>query len=62
MSTTDRSDRICIIGAGSSGLAAARNFREAGLSVDILERENDLGGNWTYNKPNDRVYQSTRMI
>ncbi len=30
--------------------------------ADILEREDQLGGNWNYNKPCARVYRSTRMI
>jgi cation diffusion facilitator CzcD-associated flavoprotein CzcO len=59
---SDRSDRVCVIGAGSSGLAAARNLREAGLEVDILEACDDLGGNWNYPLPVARVYRSTHTI
>jgi len=62
MGPIDRTDRICIVGAGSSGLAAAKNLREKGFAVDVLEREDDLGGNWNYGKPNARVYRSTHMI
>ena len=51
-----------VIGAGSSGLAAAKNFREAGYDVTILEREDDLGGNWNFGKPTARVYRSTHTI
>ena len=40
----------------------AKNLKEAGLAVDVLEREDDLGGVWNYGKPGGRVYQSTRMI
>jgi len=39
---------ICVIGAGSSGLAAAKNLLQQGFAVDVLEREDDLGGNWHY--------------
>jgi hypothetical protein len=51
-----------VIGAGSSGLAAARNFRAAGYEVTVFEREDDLGGNWNFGKPAARVYRSTHTI
>lgn len=60
--TVDRGDTVLVIGAGSSGLAAAKNLRERGIAVDLVEREDDLGGNWNYGKPNSRVYASTHMI
>ena len=59
---SDRSDRVCVIGAGSSGLTAARNLREVGLAVDIVEACEDLGGNWNYPLPAARVYRSTHTI
>jgi thioredoxin reductase len=59
---TDRTDHVLVIGAGSSGLAAAKNLRDHRLRVDIVEREDDLGGNWNFGKPNSRVYESTHMI
>ncbi|HEX5723991.1 MAG TPA: FAD-dependent oxidoreductase [Longimicrobiaceae bacterium] len=62
MEAIDRTDRVCIVGAGSSGLAAARNLAERGFAADVLEREDDLGGNWNYGKPGARVYRSTHMI
>ena len=52
----------CVIGAGSSGLAAAKNLMECGFTVDVLEREDDLGGNWNFGKPYARVYKSTHTI
>jgi cation diffusion facilitator CzcD-associated flavoprotein CzcO len=54
--------KFCIVGAGSSGLAVAKNFLERGIAFDCLEREDDVGGNWYYGKPNSSVYQSTRLI
>jgi cation diffusion facilitator CzcD-associated flavoprotein CzcO len=53
---------VCVIGAGSSGLAAAKNLLQQGFTVDVLEREDDLGGNWHYGKPYARVYRSTHTI
>lgn len=53
---------VAVIGAGSSGLAAARHFLSHGFDVQIFEREDDLGGNWNYGKPGARVYRSTHTI
>jgi cation diffusion facilitator CzcD-associated flavoprotein CzcO len=55
-------EKYCIIGAGSSGLAAAKNFAQAGIPFDCLEREDDVGGNWYYGKPASSVYASTHLI
>ena len=35
----DRTDSVCVIGAGSSGLAAAKNLLETGIPVNVIERE-----------------------
>jgi thioredoxin reductase len=58
----DRRDRYCVVGAGSSGLAVAKNLRERGFDVDVVERENAVGGNWNFGSPSSRVYASTQMI
>lgn len=58
----DRSDKFCILGAGSSGLAACKALADAGIPFDCLEREDDVGGNWYYGRPNSRVYASTQTI
>ena len=55
-------DRYCILGAGTSGLTVAKNFLEAGIPFDCLEREDELGGNWNYGKPQSSVYASTHLI
>lgn len=46
------SDKIAIIGAGSSGIAAAKIFKEAGIAFDCFEKGSALGGNWRYNNDN----------
>ncbi|MEQ8838052.1 MAG: NAD(P)-binding protein, partial [Lacipirellulaceae bacterium] len=63
-SETDRAteEKYCILGAGSSGLAAAKNFLQAGIPFDCLEREDDLGGNWYYGRPASSIYASTHLI
>ena len=58
----DRSDKFCIIGAGSSGIAAAKNFLAAGAPFDCLEREDDVGGNWYFGASCSRVYASTHLV
>jgi dimethylaniline monooxygenase (N-oxide forming) len=37
---------VCVIGAGVSGLVAAKTFGARGHKVTILERSGDLGGVW----------------
>jgi cation diffusion facilitator CzcD-associated flavoprotein CzcO len=37
---------VCVIGAGVSGLAAAKAFAARGHTVAIVERSGDLGGVW----------------
>lgn len=61
-SITDHTHKYCIIGAGSSGLAAAKNLSQHGIPFDVIEREADLGGIWNYESPNSSVYRSTHLI
>ncbi|MFZ1105865.1 MAG: NAD(P)-binding domain-containing protein [Hyphomicrobiaceae bacterium] len=58
----DRSTRFCIIGAGASGLAAAKNFVARGIPFDCLERERDIGGLWNIATPSGVVYETTHLI
>jgi cation diffusion facilitator CzcD-associated flavoprotein CzcO len=52
----------CIIGAGSSGITAAKNLKELGIPYEVFEREDDIGGNWYYGRPHSSVYRSTHLI
>ncbi len=58
----DSSMMYCIIGAGASGIAAGRALKDAGIPFEIIEREDEVGGNWYYGKPFSRVYNSTHLI
>ncbi|MBP8251037.1 MAG: NAD(P)-binding protein, partial [Herpetosiphon sp.] len=40
--------KYCIVGAGTSGLTAAKNLDQLGIPCDVIEREDDVGGNWYY--------------
>ncbi|MBX7167573.1 MAG: NAD(P)-binding domain-containing protein [Pirellulales bacterium] len=53
--------RVCIIGAGSSGVATAKALKERGIPYDCFEKSDDVGGNWYYNNPNG-VSSAYRML
>src|SRR3954466_9351845 len=42
----------CIIGAGSSGIAAAKKLQDANLSFDVFEASDRVGGNWVFGNRN----------
>lgn len=48
------SEKVCVIGAGSSGLTAVKALKEAGLPFDCFEMGTDIGGNWRYENDNGR--------
>ena len=62
MQQLDRSLRYCIIGAGASGLAVAKNFAQRGIPFDCLEREQDIGGLWNIATPSGIVYETTHLV
>ncbi|MBD1821240.1 NAD(P)-binding domain-containing protein [Cyanobacteria bacterium FACHB-DQ100] len=41
-------DRVCIIGAGSSGIATAKILHQKGIPFDCFEKGSGVGGNWRY--------------
>ena len=57
-----RNDKYCIIGAGASGLAVAKNFGQRGIPFDCLEREADLGGLWNFATESGIVYETTHLV
>jgi cation diffusion facilitator CzcD-associated flavoprotein CzcO len=62
MQHPDRNLKYCIIGAGASGLAVAKNFVERGIPFDCLEREEDIGGLWNISTPSGIVYETTHLV
>lgn len=44
--------QVCIIGAGSSGITAAKTLKENGISFDCFEKGSKIGGVWRYNNDN----------
>lgn len=45
-------DGVCIVGAGSSGVAAAKALLQRGVAFDIFEKGSRLGGMWRYENDN----------
>ncbi|HEU4513790.1 MAG TPA: NAD(P)-binding domain-containing protein [Nocardioidaceae bacterium] len=46
------SARVCIVGAGSSGIAAAQVLHARGIDFDCFEMGSEVGGNWRYANDN----------
>jgi dimethylaniline monooxygenase (N-oxide forming) len=42
----------CVIGAGSSGIAAAKKLNDAGIAFDCFEKSDRVGGNWVFGNRN----------
>ena len=59
---TDTRDQIALIGAGPSGLAAARNLQKLGLPFQGFEAYSDVGGLWNIANPRSTVYESAHLI
>src|SRR4029434_4878493 len=38
--------RVCVIGAGLAGLAAAKVLKQDGFEIMVFEKESELGGVW----------------
>lgn len=52
--------KACIIGAGSSGIAACKVLNENGIDFDCYEKGSDVGGLWWYDNDNGQnsIYKS----
>jgi len=46
------SGKACVIGAGSSGIAAAKALHERGIPYDCFEVSDRIGGNWVFGNRN----------
>jgi flavin-binding monooxygenase-like protein len=43
---------VCVIGAGSSGIAAAKTLHQRGFDFDCFEKSDRVGGNWVFKNRN----------
>lgn len=55
--------RTCIIGAGVSGLTAAKAAADWGVPYTLFEASDEVGGNWYFRNPNGRssAYRSLHI-
>lgn len=58
----DRSDAVCIVGAGPGGLSVARALKAMGLAYDQYERHTEVGGLWDMTNPGSPIYESAHFI
>jgi dimethylaniline monooxygenase (N-oxide forming) len=47
------SQKVCVIGAGSSGIAACQVLDARGIPFDCLEKGSQVGGNWRFENDNE---------
>jgi len=52
MSGPENEARACVIGAGSSGIAAAKALHQRGIEFDCFELSDRVGGNWVFQNRN----------
>src|SRR4051794_26429280 len=45
-------NKVCIVGAGSSGIAACQVLGARGIAYDCFEKGSQIGGNWRYENDN----------
>lgn len=56
--------KVCVIGAGPSGITAVKNLRDEGLDVVCYDFNSNVGGNWIYNEKlsHSSVFETTHII
>lgn len=56
--------RVCVIGAGPSGITALKNVLDEGIEAVCYDRNDRVGGNWIYSeKPShSSVFETTHII
>ena len=57
------SNRVCVIGAGSSGIASCQVLNARGIEFDCFETGSGVGGNWRYMNDNgmSSAYESLHI-
>lgn len=61
----DVNARVCVIGAGPSGITAAKNLLQVGIrNLVIYERGDQVGGNWVFSPrlSHSSVFETTHII
>ena len=55
---------VCVIGAGPSGIAAAKNLLDEGHRITVYDYGKEVGGNWVFNDKisHSSVFETTHII
>jgi len=58
------SKRVCVIGAGPSGITALKNLLDEGLDAIAFDRNDQVGGNWIFSEKSSHssVFETTHII
>ncbi len=56
--------KICVIGAGPSGITAAKNLLDQSLDVTVYDYGKEVGGNWVFSEESSHssVFETTHII
>ena len=56
--------RVCVIGAGPSGITAAKNLLDEGHEVVVYDQGKEVGGNWVFDEAtgHSSVFETTHII
>jgi len=57
-------EKVCVIGAGPSGITAIKNLLDQGLDVTAYDYNQEVGGNWIFNadESHSSVFETTHII
>ncbi|MGJ4787364.1 NAD(P)/FAD-dependent oxidoreductase [Leptospira koniambonensis] len=55
--------KVCVIGAGSSGITVCKSLQDKGIPYDCYEKGSDVGGNWRFKNDNgiSNIYKSLHI-
>jgi cation diffusion facilitator CzcD-associated flavoprotein CzcO len=56
--------KVCVIGAGPSGITAAKNLLDQSFEVVVYDYGNEVGGNWVFSDTlsHSSVFETTHII
>ena len=56
--------KVCVIGAGPSGITAAKNLLDEGMEVTVFDYGKEVGGNWVFSEDESHssVFETTHII
>lgn len=59
-----KTKRVCVIGAGPSGITALKNLLDEKLDVVVYDRNQEVGGNWIFSEDvsHSSVFETTHII